>query len=626
MQWQEQYLHSPTGQADWYYWQSKLRGKLPLLNLPTTYARPPIQTYNGASYIFKLDLELTAKLKALAVRQEVTLYTLLLAAFFVLIHFLSNQSDILIGSLTVGRDKPEFASVVGYFSNPIVLRCNLDDNPSFINFLAQVRTTVLEGISHQSFPFPLLVERLQPERDASRSPLFQVLFLLQKSQQKLGEWLEFIARDGNRTPLTWGGLNLESFDMPQQEGQFDFELEMVETAAALVGAFQYNQDLFDQGTIERFSQYFQTLLNSIVQAPDSTLANLVWLPEAERQQLLFEWNQTQTDYPKNQCTHQLFEAQVRLTPHRIAVEFQDQTLTYQALNRRANQLAHYLQKQGVGPGTLVGMGVDRSLNVPIIVLAILKAGGVYVPLDPTYPAERLAYVLADASIAYLVTQETLVPKFLDARADAQATIICLDSQGQMIDQEGEFNLVNLTKPQDLAYVIYTSGSTGQPKGVMIEHRGLLNHLYGMITSLNLEPTDMIAQTAPLGFDISIWQILTALIIGGTTCVLDNGVTHSPIELLKQVQMEKISVLQIVPSLLRVMIEMLESQTIKGETIQNQGHQSLPQLSLKWLLITGEGFPRDLCDWWVSHYPMIPLVNAYGPAECSDDVTLHFIKS
>ncbi|MGK7875115.1 MAG: condensation domain-containing protein, partial [Xenococcaceae cyanobacterium] len=408
--WQRGLLSSEGGEKLWNYWQQKLSGELPSLNLPTDRPRPPVQTYNGATHEFKLSPKLSEQLMELSQKEGVTLYTTLLAAFQVLLYRYTGVEDILVGCPTSGRTKPEFEPIVGYFVNLIVMRGDLSGNPSFQEFLKRVSQTVLSALRHQDFPFALLVERLQPQRDLSRSPIFQTTFMYQDRRR------QFQGRE-----QSWLGKNsaikVEHFHIPQQEGQFDLDVEILQESSSLGVMFKYNTDLFNEQTIARMAGHFQTLLTGIVTNPEQKVGKLPLLTEAERHQLLVEWNDTARKYPADKCIHQLFEQQVEKNPDAVAVVFEGKQLTYGQLNEKANQLAHYLQSKGVKPEELVGICMERSIEMVVGLLGILKAGGAYVPLDPSYPAERLAYMLSDASVSVLVTTESLWESLPEYRAE-----------------------------------------------------------------------------------------------------------------------------------------------------------------------------------------------------------------
>ncbi|OQY57302.1 MAG: hypothetical protein B6247_00650, partial [Candidatus Parabeggiatoa sp. nov. 2] len=508
VRWHKEMLASTQGERLWAYWQKQLAGELPVLNLPTDHPRPPVQTYHGASVHFVLTETLTQPLKELA--QDASLYMVLLAAYQILLYRYTGQEEILVGSATTGRTQSQFTEVAGYFVNMVVLRAKLQGSLTFKAFIRQVRQTVLGALNHQDYPFPLLVKRLQPERDPSRSPLFQVDFVLQKPQQ--GEIRDLFTPSETEVRVNLGELELEHFEMAQQEeGQFDLSLEMIEAKNSLIGIFKYNTDLFEAATITRMVGHFQTLLEGIVSNPLQLISELPLLTEAERHLLLVEWNNTQADYSKDKCIHQLFEAQVEKTPDAVAIVFGEQYLSYLALNQRANQLAHYLQTLAVKPEVLVGLCVERSIEMVVGLLGILKAGGAYLPLDPTYPSERLAFMLEDAGISVLLTQS----RFKEKLPKTPVKMVCLDTEAQTFSQSQTNNVVCEVMPSNLVYVIYTSGSTGTPKGVMIQHNSLVNYTQAVIRQYKLTSHDRYLQFASINFDVATEEIFSTLLIGAT---------------------------------------------------------------------------------------------------------------
>lgn len=493
VRWQTAMLTSRDGEQMWAYWQKQLAGDLPMLNLPTDRPRSPVQTYRGASHPCKLSAELTQRLKALSRNYGTTLYTTLLAAFQVLLYRYTGQEDILVGSPTAGRNAAELEGLVGYFVNPVVLRADLSGNPKFEEFLGQVRRTVLDALAHQDFPFTLLVEQLQPLRDASRSPLFQVMFVLQKAYLPEREGLASLALGEKGSRIKIGELELESLALEQRVAQFDLTLMMAEVDGALSASWQYNTDLFDAATIARMAEHFQTLLEGAIANPQRCISTLPLLTDAERHQLLVSWNDTQADYPNNSCIHQLFEEQVERTPDAIAIVFEGEQLTYRELNSHANQVAHHLQRLGVEPEVLVGICMERSLEMLVGLLGILKAGGAYVPLDPTYPQERLAFMLEDAQVPILLTQE----RQGETLPEHKAHVVCLNKSCNAFAKENEENPESSVTSDNLAYIIYTSGSTGKPKGAMNTHRGICNRLLWMQDAYQLTAADRVLQKTPL---------------------------------------------------------------------------------------------------------------------------------
>ncbi|MDZ8032059.1 non-ribosomal peptide synthetase [Nostoc sp. DedSLP04] len=603
VRWQRELLTSVQGEKLWNYWQQKLAGKLPVLNLPIDRPRPPIQTYNGASYNFKIPQKLTEELKRLAQTEGISQYIVLLAAFQVLLYRYTGQEDILVGAPTSGRTQPEFMPLVGYFVDPVVIRASLSGNPSFQEFLIQVGRTVSEAIAHQDFPFALLVERLQPQRDLSRSPIFQAVFnfLLQNLRQF------------EHTQQLWLGgevdkevVKLKPFEVPQMDGQFDLNLTIAEGNSSLAGIFKYNTDLFDASTIERMAGHFVTLLEGIVANPQQNISQLPLLTQPEQQQLLAEWNNTQVEYHQNKCIHQLFEEQVVCTPDAVAVVFENQQLTYHQLNCRANQLAHYLRSLGVKSDTLVGLCVERTLYTIVGILGILKTGGAYLPLDPEYPTERLSFMLEDAQVKVILTQQQLV----DSIPQHQAHLVCLDSDWEKVAQECESNLDNTATGENLAYIIYTSGSTGKPKGVLVNHSNVVRLFAATDSWYHFSQDDVWTMFHSYAFDFSVWEIWGALLYGGRLVVVPYLVTRSPESFYQLLCTEKVTVLNQTPSAFRQLIQAEQSGITAGE------------LNLRLVIFGGEALEiKSLQPWFDRHGDTLPqLVNMYGITETTVHVT------
>ncbi len=398
-------LEGVRGEQLWKYWSEQLGAEIPSLNLPTDRPRSGLQTFNGATHAFNLSSALTAKLRNLARAEGTTLYMVLLGAFQTLLHRYTEQAEFVVGSPTAVRDSAALASVVGYFVNPLPLRADLSGNPSFVELLARVRRTVLDAFAHEDFPFALLVERLQPERDPSRSPLFQHMFVMQQSGSMGSGQLAPFALGNSEAQLEFGNLRLESFALEQRVSLFDLRLSMAETRDVLVGSMEYNTDLFEATTIERMLGHFETLLESIVADPQRRVDDYALMPADEKEQVLVEWNDTTVDYGTGQTLDQLISAQVTRTPDNIAVSFEDDDVTYAELDRRAEALAVELRRRGVGPDVTVGICMERSVELVVALVAVLKAGGAYVPLDPGYPRERLRFMVEDAKPAVVLDEE-----------------------------------------------------------------------------------------------------------------------------------------------------------------------------------------------------------------------------
>ncbi|MDB4893796.1 MAG: Amino acid adenylation, partial [Firmicutes bacterium] len=405
VRWQADLLQSAEGEQQQAFWLDELGGELAVLNLPTDHQAPPVQRYRGATFTFQVDSGLSDRLEALAKAEGATLFVTLLAAYQVMLHRYSGQDDIVVGTPTAGRSRAEFEGAAGYFANPVVLRGDFSGAPSFRTLIRQLRTTTSEAIARADYPFPLLASRVQPQRDPSRSPLFQALFALQRAARLEQQDLSAFFMGDQQVSLNLGGLIMKSFPMQQQEGQFELKLYMAKSPNGMLGALQYSTDLFDESTIARMAGHYLNLLQAVVADPDQEVAVLPLLAEGERRQLV-EWHDDTRDYPPCHSLIDLFEAQVAQLPDAVALVYGEQRLTYQELNRRANQVAHSLRKQGVGPEVLVGLSLPRSLEMVIGILGILKAGGAYVPLDPAYPQERLAFIREDAGLSLVLSQET----------------------------------------------------------------------------------------------------------------------------------------------------------------------------------------------------------------------------
>jgi amino acid adenylation domain-containing protein len=601
VRWQALMLAGEEGERLWSYWQKQLAGELPALHLFTDRPRPLVQTYQGASISFKLDQDLTRRLKSLGRERAATLYMVLLAAFQVLLHRYTGQDDIRVGSPTSGRNRAELASLVGYFVNPVVLRVDLSGDPTFATFLDHVRQVVHEAFEHQDYPFSLLVERLHPEHDASISPLFQAAFVMQKAAlPKLKDLASFALGEAGAR-LEFDDLVFESMMLDQRTTQFDLAMMVAEANESITASLQYNTDLYEAESINRLIAHFQTLLQAIVFDSDQPINTLPLLSASERQQVLLHWNQTEREFPQDICLHQLFEAQVERTPDATALIFEDQQLNYQQLNERANQLAHYLQEMGVGPEVLVGLCMERSVEMVVGLLGILKAGGAYVPMDPQYPLERLSLMIEDAGGPVLLTQQHL----LDRLPPSESKVVCVDSDWNVIAQQRAENLSERVRPENLAYVIYTSGSTGKPKGVMISHDAICNRLFWMQEAYQLSASDRVLQKTPYTFDVSVWEVFWPLLNGAQLVVARPGGHQDSAYLVRLIIERQITVLHFVPSMLQAMLE---------EPAFEQCD------SLREVICSGEALPYNLQERVFERLKTTSLRNLYGPTEAAVDVT------
>ncbi len=578
--WQREWLKGEILESQLAYWKQQLGGNLPVLNLPTDYPRPTVSTLRGARQTLVLPEVLRGGIKELSQQEGVTLFMILLAAFKTLLFRYTHQDDILVGSPIANRNLAEIQGMIGFFVNTLVLRSNLSGNPCFKELLKRIRRVALDAYSHQDLPFEKLVEELQPDRSLSHTPLFQVMFALQNFPMP---------------NLEVAGLNLQVQEVNTGTAKFDLTLFVEDRGRELLAIFEYNTDLFKGTTITRMLGHFQTLLEGIVANPNQRLSDLPLLTEVERNQLLIEWTQTRTDSSHNLCIHQLLEEQVERTPDAVAVIFGNQQLTYQELNQRANQLAHYLQKLGVKPEVFVGICVERSIEMLVGLLGILKAGGAYVPLDSTYPKERLAFMLEDARAPVLLTQQRL----LEIIPFHSGKVVCLDTNWQEIGKEISENSVSNVCADNLAYVIYTSGSTGKPKGTLIHHRGLVNYLTWCTKAYSVEQGEGSPVHSSISFDMTITGLFSPLLVGRKVELLPEG---KGIENLATVVRNKsnFSLIKITPAQLDLLSHQLLPQEAAGKT--------------RAFIIGGENLLAESIAFWQENAPDTMLINEYGPTE------------
>lgn len=595
--WQADMLAGPEGERLWTYWKKQLSGDLPALDLPTDRPRPAVQTFRGSSYPFKLQKELTQRIIAMAKEKGVTLYMTLLAAFQVLLHRYTGQEEIIVGSPTTGRTRREFSGIVGYFVNPVVLRADISENPSFDEFLSQVRTSVLGALKHQDYPFPFLVERLQPERDPSRSPIFQVMFVLQKPHRN-SEIVEVLIGSETGACVNWGNLPVEPFQMAQQEGQFDLTLEMIESRESLFGVFKYNQDLFDSATIDRMFRCFEMLLEEVIANPEQRVSDVALLTHAERHQLVVKGNDTAAEYPKDKCIHELFEEQVEKAADSIALVYEDRLLTYKGLNEKANQLARVLRSKGVKADSVVGLMVERSIDGIIGIVAILKAGGAYLPISPEYPTGRKQLMLEDSAADLLLTKKPLVDSNKEILQTISPEDILLVDDETIYSGHGQ-NLDINNKPQNLAYVSYTSGTTDKPKGVMIEHRNVVNVLTWFGKTYKLKSGMHVLQLTDYVFDPSVEQIFGTLLHGATLYMSNRELIADREAFVQFVTKNEINMINFVPSALKALL--CHDRRLK---------------SLRVVISGGERIEESVKDKIIERG--YTLYNHYGPTETTID--------
>ncbi len=595
-EWQRQWLQGAVLERQSAYWKQQLNGDLPVLEIPADRPRAAVQGSSGSRHAFVVPDSVAKELVALSRREGVTLFMTLLAAFQVLLLRYTGIEDVCVGTPVACRTRPETEDLIGFFANTLVLRTDLSGNPPFSRLLARVRDVVIGAQAHQDLPFEELVDVLKPARALSHPPLFQVMFVLQTT---LSEAI--------RLP----GLSVEVQEVDVADAKFDLSLDMAETEQGLEGAFEYNTDLFEKSTILRMTDHLLRLLQGIVDGPDVPVHELPVMAASEWSHVVTESRDPEFRSPVAAGYADVFEAQVEKSPKAIAVVCQGQSLTYRELNAAANQVAHALSQAGVGAESIVAVLDRRGISFLTMMLGVFKVGGVYMPLDPTHPAARWSRLIELSRAEVVLVSESF-------RTSLHAASVRLSPSGDIpvltiehIRAQGvpEHHPPRQSTPDQLAYVIYTSGSTGVPKGAMVTQQGLVNHVMSKVAVLGLDVHAVVAQTASACFDISVWQFLTALLTGGRTLIIPDEIARDPAALWSCLNESDVTVAETVPVLLQGMLDAAAGSTAP------------PLPKLRWMLPTGEALPPQLCRQWFERYPHIPLMNAYGPAECADDVAM-----
>jgi amino acid adenylation domain-containing protein len=577
--WQRQWLRGPVLENLLSYWRQRLAGAPEVIGLATDHPRAATQTFRGACEWLELPRVLNEQVNTFSQRVGATPFMILLAAFQTLLHRYCGQEDLIVGSPVAGRTMTSVESLIGVFINLLVLRADLSDNPTFNDLLQSVQKDALEALAHQELPFERLVQELQPQRSASHSPLFQVMFAL---QDELSESLRL------------SGLTISPFQVDTATAKFDLTLTIVQSATNLNCCAEYNTDLFERSTIRRMLRHYQRLLQAVLTQPEKRLSELPLLTEDERHQVLIQWNRTEADCPADKCVHDLFAARAAERPDAVALVHEGTQLTYDQLNRRSNQLAHHLRGLGVGPEWQVAVGMDRSLEMVVALLGILKAGGAYLPLDPSYPVERLNFMLKDSGTSLLLTrrsESSLSPETLSS----DVRTVFLDSDWPRIAKEREDAPETAVTPENLAYVIYTSGSTGRPKGVQIVHRSVVNFLHSMAREPGLTHQDTLLSVTSISFDIAALEIFLPLSTGGRLVLAGANTVHDGAALARLLAHCRATVMQATPTLWRFLVD--------------SGWTGDPRLKI---LCGGEALTRELADRLLDRGA--ELWNLYGPTE------------
>jgi amino acid adenylation domain-containing protein/thioester reductase-like protein len=587
----EEWLASPQGEASLRYWLAKLSGEIPLLDLPTDRPRPARRSERGSTHRFRLEPGAARELRDLARSSRATLYSVLLSAYLVWLKRLSGQQDLVIGTPMLGRDLLGYDGVVGYFANMRTVRESVPDSLPFARLLERVDAGTKSDLAHQGYPFPLLVEKLNPKRDPGRSPVFDVVFAFQS-----------LSRAVNGMEAA-SGTRFVPFAIDQQEGAFDLELEAVDGGDSIECALKYATDLFDGATIEAWAECLKELLRGLPHHASREVSLLPFLPASQRERLVAGLNPTARDYDLSVCLHELFERQADRDPAALAVAFGPDRLNYAELEARANQLAHALREEGIGPDHLVGVALERSIEMVVALYGILKAGGAYVPIDPSYPDNRARAIFSQLGSRIVLTSAALSDR---ARAwGAEAWALDSGSIREAMEKQSISRPERSADPSRLAYVIFTSGSTGQPKGVMIPHRGIVNRILWMQEEYGLQPGERVLQKTPYSFDVSVWEFFWPLAFGASLHVPPPGLHKDSEALAEHVRRESIHVVHFVPSMLELFLE-------------ERGAASC--VSLKKVLCSGEALQAHHVRRFFERLPWCELHNLYGPTEASVDVS------
>jgi amino acid adenylation domain-containing protein len=586
--WQRRYLAGGVMEAEVRYWKEQLEGAA-VMELPADRARPAMPSYRGGRERVEIGKEVGEGLKRLSQREGATLFMTLMAAFKALMMRYSGEEDLSVGTVIANRTRREIEGLIGFFVNTLVMRTDLSGNPSFRELIAREREVALRAYAHQEAPFEKLVEEINPQRDLSRNPLFQVMMALQNA---------------GREELNLPGLKMSGIEGETGAAIFDLALNLNEGGDGIWGVLEYSQDLYEGETIRRMARHYEHALEEVVRDAERRVGEIELLSDQEKEQVLLGWNGTASPYPEDRCIHHLFEQQMERTPEAVAVVSDEGAVSYRELNRRANQLAHYLQRLGVGPEVMVGVCLERSVEIMVGLLGVLKAGGAYLPLDPTYPAERLSFILEDAAVELIVTQE----KLGGLLGMSSAALICIDSDREEIARESEEDVESEVKSEDLAYVIYTSGSTGRPKGTMITHRSVVNLVTDAVRKFRLEPGSKFLQFASLGFDVAVEEIYPVWSIGGSVALPGEDLLYSYEDLARTIERHEVTTIELPTAYWR---EWMREMSSNGRRAPR---------SLDLVIMGGERVSPEILKEWKEHG--ISLLHVYGVTEVTVTSTVY----
>ncbi len=586
--WQRNWLSGEVLEKQIDYWKNELAGIPPLLELPTDRPRPAVQTFNGAVKNITIPAELSAALRKLSQEQGVTLFMTLMAAFQSLLHRYSSQDDVVVGSPIANRTNSAIENLIGFFVNTLIFRAAFSAGLTYEDLLRQVREAALGAYAHQDLPFEKLVEELQPDRDMSHAPIFQVAFVLQNLPPQQSVDLP--------------DLTMQALEADNATAKYDLTLTMTDHPDGLLASLEYNTDLFNAQTMQRMLDHFMVLLRQVSEEPDIAIDKIDLLKSEEKQLILRDWNQTEKPFPGDQCVHEWFESLVEKQPEAPAIIFkantgdEEKVLSYQAYNQKVNQLARFLIDAGLKKEEVVGICMERSVEMALAMMAILKAGGAYVPIDPAYPQDRIEYMIEDSGLNIILTQEAIKERL----PSDKATLIALDSQWSKIEKFKDSNPAIALDPENLAYLIYTSGSTGKPKGTMLRHRGACNLANAQIDAFKVKEGSRIMQFSSLSFDAATWEFIMATLSGSALILTSRETIAAGQELVKLMADQKVTTITIPPSVLAVLPQ-----------------EPLPDLNT--LITAGEAVSGELVDQWGKDRTFF---NAYGPTETTVCASMH----
>ncbi|MBB5062622.1 non-ribosomal peptide synthetase [Granulicella mallensis] len=606
IEWQARQLSSSAGDRLRQYWQQELQGDLPLLDLPTDRPRPLQRSFAGSMYLQTMDAELAADLQRLAADNGVTLFSALLAAYLTLLHRFSGQQTVIAGTPVAGRSRKELEPLVGDMVNMVPLRAEFDGNPTFRDLLKQMRSRVTGAIAHGDFPFSLMLPLLEQPMDRNRTPVFQTMFVLQRFQ-RYPDFSRSMLPTEDISPIPFAGLELIPMLFAQQEGQYDLSLEMKQDEQGrLIGGWRYSTSLFDLETIQRLAAHFVTLLRGVVSDPGLPVASYALMTPDETERFLQDGRGATRELPAEKTVCELFLKQAHLTPNAIALCVGERILTYAELEKEVDRLARRIHGLQLPPGFLMPILLPRGVEFITAILAIHRAGGAFLPMDPRHPMARTAGIVTEGGTPVVLTTAGIRTELqAELRTYPEALRCRLLTLEELPQPEPTLPDV---PANGLAYVMFTSGSTGKPKGVMVEHRGMINHVLGKLQDLGITAMDRVAQTGPQSFDIVVWQCVAPLVAGASVWVFTDDEAENPHTLLERSRDNRITVLQLVPSMLTALLDEAESAATSAASLQQ----------LRWMVPTGDAFPTVLAERWLALFPHVPLLNTYGSTECSDD--------